>query len=233
MVGAAAAWLCEGCRHPAPPDVTRPRRPRVFDIDHAALERNFKSLQRAVHPDLFGKKTARERTYSQDISSKLNVAYNVLRNPATRAQYLLQLHGLDPIGETAGHSGTVSPELLMEVMEAREALSDPDADEADVRRMRSEVMGGVQRLISDIGSGFREVPAAPAVPPPALMTTAPTPALSRVCDLVVRLQYQTKLLQEVEEWLFRRSQSDALAAEERARAIGSTPAPSTSDGSLR
>lgn len=82
-------------------------------------------MQRAIHPDLFGQKSAKEQSLSADASSQVNAAYRILRAPATRAQYLLQLHGIDAIGEGAGSgSGFCDPALLLEVMEARETLAD-------------------------------------------------------------------------------------------------------------
>lgn len=106
-------------------------RPQRFGIDMAALEASFKRMQRAIHPDLFGQKSPKEQSLSADASSQVNAAYRILRAPATRAQYLLQLHGIDAIGEGAGSgSGFCDPALLMEIMEARETL----ADAADAAR---------------------------------------------------------------------------------------------------
>eukprot|EP00898_Chlorokybus_atmophyticus_P006376 jgi/Chlat1/673/Chrsp104S01148 len=64
---------------------------------------------------------------SEDQSSRVNTAYRTLRDPLRRAQYMLELRGAK-YGEN--FEGTISdPELLMEVMSAREEVesADPEA----------------------------------------------------------------------------------------------------------
>jgi len=160
-------------------------RPQSFDLDVAALERNFKRMQRAVHPDHFGRRTPREREMSQSVSSCLNVAYHVLRSPPSRAQYLLQLHGLDPIGETSGSVG-VDPDLLATVMEWRESIEDPATPPADIEAIRAAAHRECDELVGQLGDAFR------------------SGNLGAACRVVVRLQYMTRVQQEAEETAFLR-----------------------------
>lgn len=122
---------------------------------------------------------------SQSVSSRLNVAYHILRAPASRAQYLLQLHGLDPIGETSGSVG-VDPELLATVMEWREAIEDAATPPADLEAIRSAAQRECSDLASALGVAFR------------------AGNLGAACRLVVRLQYMTRVQQEAEEAAFQR-----------------------------
>jgi hypothetical protein len=82
--------------------------PERFDLSVPALEASFKGLQRSVHPDLFAQKTPVEQSLSAVASSQLNVAYRVLRDPISRAQYLLKLRGIDALGEGRGTGGVSS-----------------------------------------------------------------------------------------------------------------------------
>eukprot|EP00877_Chromochloris_zofingiensis_P006294 jgi/Chrzof1/1918/Cz10g26080.t1 len=99
----------------------------TFDVDPQALEKKYKRLQWQLHPDKAGSKTAVEQDYSAAQASQINQAYQILRHPLSRANYLLKLHGVVAGDE---FEGTIeNPELLMEVMEAREEVestNDPD-----------------------------------------------------------------------------------------------------------
>ena len=91
------------------------------------LQVKFYELSRQWHPDRFARKPEAERQQALDTSSALNDAYRTLRNPITRAEYLLTLEGFD---SSELRSKDVPPELLEEVFEwnmAKEELRDGDA----------------------------------------------------------------------------------------------------------
>ena len=67
--------------------------PRKLLIDEAELEKTFYALSRQFHPDYFMNANDREQQASVERSSMLNDAYRVLRDPVTRAKYLLSFHG--------------------------------------------------------------------------------------------------------------------------------------------
>lgn len=157
-------------------------RPHTFDISTATLDLHFKRLQRHVHPDKFSCKPKREQEASASASSSINVAYKILRNPASRAQYLLKLGGIDAIGEGAG-SGNVSPALLMQVMEARELVSDADTPPDELVQLRSRNAAAVDACVKDLSAAFKKQD------------------LDVAKDIVVALQYYVKLDEEIEERL--------------------------------
>jgi molecular chaperone HscB len=68
--------------------------PRKLSIDTEALERDFYSLSRRLHPDLYARKSAVEQAWSLRQSSLLNDAYRTLKEPVARTAYLLKLEGV-------------------------------------------------------------------------------------------------------------------------------------------
>jgi molecular chaperone HscB len=94
--------------------------PVAFDLDPAEIEKQYFALQRHFHPDRFVTKSAKERALSLQHATNLNQAYEILKEPLARAEYLLGLRG-----RAIDREATISdPTLLMEAMEWREALED-------------------------------------------------------------------------------------------------------------
>ncbi|ADE12480.1 Fe-S protein assembly co-chaperone HscB [Sideroxydans lithotrophicus] len=127
--------------------------PSLFKIDSAALERSFLELQAQVHPDKFAHLSEAERRLSMQWATRVNEGYQTLRNPQSRARYLLSLHGVD----TQEESNTAMPtDFLMQQMEWREALEaarqakDNSALEELEQRMQHEVRNLQQQLAIDM-----------------------------------------------------------------------------------
>jgi molecular chaperone HscB len=95
--------------------------PRGLNLSLDELQKRYYALSRQFHPDRFMQKPEAERARALDMSSALNDAYRTLKDPITRAQYLLALEGFD-IGEQ--RSKDVPPELLEEVFELNMALEE-------------------------------------------------------------------------------------------------------------
>jgi len=93
--------------------------PRRYVLEPALLESRYRDLQRALHPDRHGSGAPTERRMSAARTVEVNEAYRALKDDVKRAEALLALCGvaLDP-------NRRESPELLMEVLELREALSE-------------------------------------------------------------------------------------------------------------
>lgn len=60
--------------------------PESYDIDLNKLEKEYISIQQSAHPD----KSSSTKTL--EISIKANNAYTILKNPLSRAKYLLSLN---------------------------------------------------------------------------------------------------------------------------------------------
>ncbi|MEK6746841.1 MAG: Fe-S protein assembly co-chaperone HscB [Pseudomonadota bacterium] len=102
----------------------------TFDIDQAQLEAEYFKAQRLFHPDRFVGKSVEERNQALQKSMDINKAYEILKNPLKRAQYILHLQGI----EVGGEHDSIKPskELLVEIMELREHL----AESTETERIR-------------------------------------------------------------------------------------------------
>jgi molecular chaperone HscB len=92
-----------------------------FDLDLKAAEARHRDLSRALHPDRYAQAPAAERRMALSRAIEVNEAWRALRDPIKRAEAMFQRLGV-PSGETA--EPNPSTELLMEMMEAREELSE-------------------------------------------------------------------------------------------------------------
>lgn len=93
--------------------------PIGFIVDSAALAERYRDLQRVVHPDRHAAATEQERRISLQQATRVNEAFETLKDPLLRAQYLLQLHGIDFDSQ---QESTTDGEFLMQQLELREAL---------------------------------------------------------------------------------------------------------------
>jgi molecular chaperone HscB len=127
--------------------------PVRFDVDMAALDAAFREVQGRVHPDRFVNATDAEKRVAMQWATRANEAYQTLKNPQKRAQYLCELNGVDLQTE----SNTAMPmAFLMQQMEWREELGDAraakDADALDaldkqVRMERKQMLAQVGKQL--------------------------------------------------------------------------------------
>lgn len=94
--------------------------PRKLILDLEALEKSFYALSRKLHPDNFYRASEGEKQASLDKTAILNDAYRTLKEPVSRAHYLLELEG----EKVEGNQKKVPPELLEEVFELNEWLAE-------------------------------------------------------------------------------------------------------------
>ena len=102
-----------------------------FTIDLGALKREFLQLQARAHPD---RHSGPDKARAEGTSALINEAYKTLQDPLRRAQYLLQLQGIDVAEDET--LKTEDMELLMEVLDAREAIESAQ-EEADLDGMKT------------------------------------------------------------------------------------------------
>ncbi|HEX3066903.1 MAG TPA: Fe-S protein assembly co-chaperone HscB [Dongiaceae bacterium] len=176
---AGRALFCHTCGAVQPPGqidhFARLGLDRDFQIDGAELDRRYFGFQRNLHPDRFARRSAKERAIAESQSASLNQAYETLKEPLSRAAYLLELAG---IRSAAAHAATVDDEeLLTEAMENREALMEAETLEA-VDGLTAKALASSIACLSDLGQAFH------------------TNDLERANRLATRLRYWRKLGEE-------------------------------------
>jgi len=157
--------------------------PVSFIIDMDALAQRYRELQRVVHPDRFASASDGERRMSLQQATLVNEAYQTLRDPLKRAQYLLNLHGVE-MGPD--HQTTRDTAFLMEQLELREELAGLEG-KAEPLAALDDFMGRIEAMVK------RQVAEL------AIRLETPTPEhLQAVRATVHKLQFFNKLHAEAE-----------------------------------
>lgn len=130
--------------------------PSQFQLDGSLLSSQFRELQKRFHPDNFASASERDRLMAVQKASEINDAYQVLKSPLSRAEYLLAENGVDIRGEQQTMS---DPMFLMEQMELREELEDiPSSSEPEdalfdfdnkVSKMYKQHLKSVEQELND------------------------------------------------------------------------------------
>ncbi len=94
--------------------------PHRMNLDVEALKKTFYDLSRKLHPDFFHGKSFKEKVLSVEQTTLLNKAYNTLKDPIARAEYLLDLEV--PISEK--ERTKVDPVLVSEIFEIQEMVEE-------------------------------------------------------------------------------------------------------------
>jgi molecular chaperone HscB len=164
---------------------------RRYDLNQGDLERRYRDLQQALHPDKHSAAPASQRQMNLLKAVEVNEAYRVLRDDAKRAEALLAaLGGKQPQTE---HE-QADPELLMEMMELREALSDAREvrNAAQIAQLADQVKARESHVRARIADAFAALTAAPASE-----SSGSPEAFSAVRELLSRLRYYRRFLDEV------------------------------------
>ncbi|SMC19880.1 molecular chaperone HscB [Andreprevotia lacus DSM 23236] len=120
-----------------------------FTLDRAALDAAYRALQTEYHPDRFAAASDAQKRLSLQIATQINQGYQTLKNPLSRARYLLQLHGVDTQEET----NTAMPvEFLMQQMEWRETIADAKTQRNGdtLEALSSELAGEHRTLVNEL-----------------------------------------------------------------------------------
>ncbi|KAK4046215.1 molecular chaperone [Microbotryomycetes sp. JL201] len=152
--------------------------PQQYSIDTALLKRRFLQFQQKVHPDLFSGQGDKEQ-WARVWSAKVNDAYKVLAEGRSRGEYLLTLSGVD----IAEADGVTDPELLMEIMETREALEDAETEQ-DVASIRETNQANMKAAFEQLATVFDNG----------------SPNLDEAKTLLIKLKYYENIDGVCREW---------------------------------
>jgi molecular chaperone HscB len=152
---AGAALFCHTCGAVQTPGrrdhFARLGIPRSFEIDSGDLDKRYFAFQRNLHPDRFARRSAKERAIAESQSASLNQGYETLKDPLSRAAYLLEIVGRP---SAAVNAATVEDEdLLTEALENREALMEAATTDA-VDELGSRAAAAAIRCLADLSAAF-------------------------------------------------------------------------------
>jgi len=153
--------------------------PERFRLEPAALDRAYQTLQSEVHPDRYATADATEQRLALQASARANEAYRALKDPVTRAQYLLSLHGVNAVDET---DTRLPLDFLERQLERREAASDA-AENGDI--------AGLERVLEQVHEEARALEAGVA----ALLDEK---AWDRARGPVRELRFVTKVVADID-----------------------------------
>jgi len=159
-----------------------------YDLDKTELERRYRDLQQALHPDKYTSAPASERSMTLRKAVEVNEAYRVLRDDGKRAEALLAALSGGATAAPNAEREVADPELLMEMMELREELAEARAAHAAER---------VAHLAAQVSTRQREVRETLVTTFAALGASTSPEALRQARELIGRLRYYRRFLDEV------------------------------------
>ena len=148
----------------------------TFDINVDWLDQKYFDLQRNLHPDRFATCSAQEKSLSQQQATAINDAYETLKKPLNRADYMVDL--LSVIFLPEGCNLVNDQELLLESMELREALEECDTME-QVNVLSTRAKNEIQNCIETLSKLFGDND------------------IKGACRLKTRLKYLEKFTEEI------------------------------------
>lgn len=114
----------------------------IYAIDSEQLTLRFQDLQRQYHPDRFATCSEQEKMQALQKAATINAAYQALRHPLKRAEYMLSLHGFDINNEQHTMHDTA---FLMEQLELREELDNIENSD-DALDLLAKFMQSVKQM---------------------------------------------------------------------------------------
>jgi molecular chaperone HscB len=93
----------------------------TFDINTSSLAETYQSLQKMAHPDKFAHASHQDQLLAVQQSALINDAYQTLKQPLKRAEYILNQRDVDMPSEQHSFRDNM---FLMRQMELREMLEE-------------------------------------------------------------------------------------------------------------
>ncbi len=157
--------------------------PISFDIDLNAINARYLELQKVVHPDKFAHESSQQQLLAVQKTAELNDAFETLKHPLKRAEYMLSEQGIELKSE---QQTLQDPMFLMQQMELREALEEITASD-DPDAAIDDFDASIKLLRNDFFDQLK----------PILLSTEKA-QLEAAADIVRKLKFVYKLQQELE-----------------------------------
>jgi len=103
--------------------------PVRFNIDLNKLQKSYRIIQSKIHPDKFVSASEIEKKQSLMKSTEINDAYQTLKNPIKRANYLIKINLQSEIKDT-----NLPPEFLLQQMEWEEHLESIEENKKELKQ---------------------------------------------------------------------------------------------------
>ena len=125
--------------------------PRQFAVDSLSLEKAKNTLLARLHPDRFVNASALEKRLAEQMSVRVNEAYQTLADDLKRARYLCELQGLD-----VNAHRPMPADFLMKQMQWHEMLEAAKAthDERTREALKQRVLEEKQVLYASLKEAF-------------------------------------------------------------------------------
>ena len=157
--------------------------PADFRLDLDEVSLRYRDLQKVVHPDKFANASEQQQRVAMQSATLVNEAYEVLKDPLRRAQYMLSLKGRNADGENLTTSDGA---FLMQQLELREALD--ETAEAD------DPLAALDQLLDTISGAINEQIAKMTI----LLESSTDEDLTTAMESVYKMQFLNKLYSEAE-----------------------------------
>jgi molecular chaperone HscB len=165
--------------------------PRQFDLSEEQIRGKFLAVSRHAHPDLHAGENPEAQELALHVSAAINDAYRTLKDPASRAGYLLELLG----GESSAEDKSVPEGFLATMMMMQEEIADARQahDQGKLGHLR-EVLGtqhdGLMRRVAGLFKEYQEALACQAIG---------TDLLNEIRKQLNAVSYVKKLLSQTSE----------------------------------
>ncbi len=155
--------------------------PAGWQIDRTVLDSRYRQLQREFHPDRFATSGVVEKRLAVQTTSLINQAYETLKSPLKRAQYMLELEDID-----AGQESHITSDMgfLMKQIEFREALEEI--------RDSADPLAGLDSMRDDIEAQYLQLQE-------DFQSQHSAANYNNALDTVAKMQFFAKLLDEIEQ----------------------------------
>ena len=152
-----------------------------WQVDRSSLDASSRQLQQVFHPDRYASQGDVERRLAVQTASLINQAYETLKSPLKRAQYLLELKKIDASQDShITHDGV----FLMEQIQLREQLSEV-RDNSDPFAALEELRIGVEQVFVLLQDQFE--------------FEYQSNNDSEAFNTVTKMQFSSKLLYEIQQ----------------------------------
>ena len=152
-----------------------------WQISIRDLDTRYRQLQLEFHPDRYASAGQTEQRLAVQTASLINQAYDTLKSPLKRAQYLLELNNID--ADQDSHI-TSDSAFLMRQMALREALSDI--------REAAEPLQSLEQLRADVEQSYDKEQK-------QFHSQYRANALDDAFNTVAKMHFSAKLLDEIEQ----------------------------------